>query len=101
MGVKLYYYKEGEPLPAFKEPALRKQEIGRLVGVLLRRRPDLAADPTQLTAPPPINRHLLLSGYGPYGDNFDLLTWNHLASDVVPTETEILEAITAFPGNGI
>ena len=93
MGITLHWEIEGQPMPAYRDPEVRAVTIRKLVGILLEQHPELVDDLAALTSPPPVDERALAAGFGPYGDNFELRLWNHLASDIVPTEEEIREVI--------
>jgi hypothetical protein len=88
--------RQRRPMPAFRDPAIRRREIAHLVGILYKRSPTLFDNIERLTSPPPIDHRALAEGYGPYGNDFARNVWNHLAADVVATSDEIRNALTAL-----
>ncbi|NNN22176.1 MAG: hypothetical protein HKL80_09280 [Acidimicrobiales bacterium] len=80
---------ERKPMPGYRDPIARRDEIVHLVGALMLNVPYLLDDLAALTVPPPPDERAIQAGYGPYGHEYKLIVWNHLARDVVATEEEI------------
>jgi hypothetical protein len=84
-------------MPAWRNPEARSKEIKRVLTVLSLHYPEYLSEPVALTAPPTISKALedknTSEGYPRYGLDYGLKVWDHLAVDVIPHESEILETI--------
>ena len=85
------------PMPAWRDAEARKEEIRSTLTFLSMHYPKYLDDPTALTTPPRLSQSLqhknISAGYSKFGHEPGLTAWDHLAVDVMPHESEILETI--------
>jgi len=90
-------FREDLPMPAWREPKARRNEIWKVLTFLSIHYPEYLKDPTALTAPPKISPaeadRNISAGYTQFGHEHGLTAWNHLVIDIIPHISEVQTAI--------